>query len=252
MGMTAVRPRPVLKMILSRLSSALKDQNWLAVALEFLIVLSGVVIGFQVNAWNEARMARADYSDALAEIDAQIGADIGEIDYQIGRIDAALALAQTVFPALEACEVPPGGMTALTDLISELGNDVVPTLESRGAERILASERLRARAGAEVLGALEAYASLLAEENSQLAVNFQLLWSVHINSHPAVSFDLSLQDSPYGQAVIAAPLSEVCSDPEFKRRFAYSHGFFVTFKRRLEAVRSAAARTRAVVDEAAG
>ncbi|MCF8879861.1 hypothetical protein L5876_08555 [Hyphobacterium sp. SN044] len=44
-------------MILSRISKAIREQNWFAVAIEFLIVILGVVIGFQVTAWNAQRMA---------------------------------------------------------------------------------------------------------------------------------------------------------------------------------------------------
>ena len=42
-------------MILARLSSAIREQNWFAVALEFVIVIAGVVIGFQVTEWASAR-----------------------------------------------------------------------------------------------------------------------------------------------------------------------------------------------------
>lgn len=42
-------------MILSRLSRAVREQNWFAVALEFIIVIAGVVIGFQVTEWASAR-----------------------------------------------------------------------------------------------------------------------------------------------------------------------------------------------------
>ncbi|WP_417467566.1 hypothetical protein [Maricaulis sp.] len=47
-------------MILSRVVHHLKAQNWTAVGLEFLIVIAGVVIGFQVTAWNAARQDRFD------------------------------------------------------------------------------------------------------------------------------------------------------------------------------------------------
>jgi hypothetical protein len=46
-------------MILDNLTRAFKTQNWLAVATEFVIVIAGVVIGFQVSAWNEQREAVA-------------------------------------------------------------------------------------------------------------------------------------------------------------------------------------------------
>lgn len=42
-------------MILDNLTRAFKTQNDYAVALEFVIVIAGVVIGFQINAWNEGR-----------------------------------------------------------------------------------------------------------------------------------------------------------------------------------------------------
>ena len=46
-------------MILSRIVHHLKTQNWTAVAIEFVIVIAGVVIGFQVTAWNADRAAEA-------------------------------------------------------------------------------------------------------------------------------------------------------------------------------------------------
>ena len=42
-------------MILSRISKAVREQNWFAVAIEFLIVILGVVIGFQISIWAQAR-----------------------------------------------------------------------------------------------------------------------------------------------------------------------------------------------------
>jgi hypothetical protein len=46
-------------MILARLAKAIREQNWFAVALEFIIVIAGVVIGFQVTAWNAERATEA-------------------------------------------------------------------------------------------------------------------------------------------------------------------------------------------------
>ncbi|MEQ8435765.1 MAG: hypothetical protein RIA71_16160 [Oceanicaulis sp.] len=55
-------------MILDNLTRAFKTQNWFAVALEFIIVIAGVVIGFQVNAWNEGRQDRALEADILVRL----------------------------------------------------------------------------------------------------------------------------------------------------------------------------------------
>lgn len=46
-------------MILSRLSHAIRTQNWFAVVLEFVIVVAGVLLAVQITAWNEGRQDRA-------------------------------------------------------------------------------------------------------------------------------------------------------------------------------------------------
>ena len=41
-----------------RVSEHVKDQNWFAVVLDFLIVVAGILIAFQITNWNEARRDR--------------------------------------------------------------------------------------------------------------------------------------------------------------------------------------------------
>jgi hypothetical protein len=58
-------------MILARLSNAIRSQNWFAVALEFVIVIAGVAIGFQVTAWNADRQNAARVDQALIRLQAE-------------------------------------------------------------------------------------------------------------------------------------------------------------------------------------
>lgn len=44
-------------MLLRRFTSHVKDQNWFAVALDFFIVVAGVIVAFQLQAWGERRAA---------------------------------------------------------------------------------------------------------------------------------------------------------------------------------------------------
>jgi len=46
-------------MILARIARAVREQNWFAVVLEFVIVIAGVVIGFQVTEWRGERASAA-------------------------------------------------------------------------------------------------------------------------------------------------------------------------------------------------
>ena len=45
-------------MLLRRITQHVKDQNWFAVLLDFLIVVVGILIAFQITNWNEARLER--------------------------------------------------------------------------------------------------------------------------------------------------------------------------------------------------
>ena len=56
-------------MILRRLSKHVKDQNWFAVGLDFIIVVAGVFVGLQVSNWNDVKkgeMSRDYYLERLA------------------------------------------------------------------------------------------------------------------------------------------------------------------------------------------
>ena len=45
-------------MLLRRIAQHVKDQNWFAVALDFIIVVAGILIAFQITNWNEARVEK--------------------------------------------------------------------------------------------------------------------------------------------------------------------------------------------------
>lgn len=51
-------------MLLRSLTKHVKDQNWFAVALDFFIVVAGILIAFQITNWSEGRQTRADLAEA--------------------------------------------------------------------------------------------------------------------------------------------------------------------------------------------
>ena len=88
-------------MILARIAKAIRDQNWFAVALEFVIVIGGVVVGFQVTAWNGEQSARATEVRLLSQLELDVGAEIERkqnwIDVQIqnnAQLASAIDLVQ--------------------------------------------------------------------------------------------------------------------------------------------------------------
>ncbi len=47
-------------MILRKIAEAVRRQDWFTVSLEVLIVMIGIFLGLQVNAWNQSRIDRAE------------------------------------------------------------------------------------------------------------------------------------------------------------------------------------------------
>lgn len=63
-------------MILRRVTEHVKDQNWFAVAIDFIIVVIGVFVGLQVSNWNTAQTAKARETALLVELRSELQASI--------------------------------------------------------------------------------------------------------------------------------------------------------------------------------
>nr|WP_298931336.1 hypothetical protein [uncultured Erythrobacter sp.] len=52
-------------MILRRITQHVREQNWTAIGIDFVIVVAGVFLGIQLGNWNEARAVRAETNRTL-------------------------------------------------------------------------------------------------------------------------------------------------------------------------------------------
>ena len=74
-------------MILSRVIEHVKTQHWTAIAIDFLIVVAGILLAFQITEWNEARRERALERDYLERI-------ASELDQSITALESGITLAE--------------------------------------------------------------------------------------------------------------------------------------------------------------
>lgn len=65
-------------MILRRLTTNLRTQNWTTIAIELCIVIIGVFVGNMVSNWNQARIAKETTARMLEQLKPELD---GEIDY---------------------------------------------------------------------------------------------------------------------------------------------------------------------------
>lgn len=74
-------------MLLRRMTQHVKNQNWFAVALDFMIVVIGVFIGLQVSNWNEARGLTQKEAVVLEALSEDLEGAIVSFDAFLLRID---------------------------------------------------------------------------------------------------------------------------------------------------------------------
>ena len=88
-------------MILRRLSQSLKEQNWMAICIEFVLLVVGVFLGIQVANWNTDRQNRALAQGYLQRLHHEVvdliddGAEAAlsseELNHQLQQVQAYLS-----------------------------------------------------------------------------------------------------------------------------------------------------------------
>jgi len=105
-------------MILQSITKAIREQNYYAVALEFVIVIAGVVIGFQINAWNSERESAARAATLIERLGQETAAAFESHERDLGRLaqrNQELSLFNTVLSPQSEMD----GSEALCGLIDQ-------------------------------------------------------------------------------------------------------------------------------------
>lgn len=99
-------------MILSRVIRHVSDQNWTAIAIDFVIVVAGVFMGLQAQEWNAARGHRVAESGYLRSMEEDVAFSIGSLERLLGNLEQQ----QAARAALYEYSVNPGATLAPDEL----------------------------------------------------------------------------------------------------------------------------------------
>lgn len=108
-------------MLLRRVIDHVKAQNWVAVAIDFVIVVVGVFIGIQVANWNEARIDRAQEREFLVRLHEDFEQTVASEARDIDFLDQQLADQRVILQSLDACTVAPADAEAFQRGVNTLG-----------------------------------------------------------------------------------------------------------------------------------
>ncbi len=183
-------------MILARITSAVREQNWFAVILEVLIVLSGVVIGFQITAWNEASQERERERLILQRLTTEFEAieersrlTIEALETRAGHAADFVTLLQTADAGLDDASFRQALQLSIGTPVPNGRSSVYVELVASGDMRLVRSERLRAALVEfdETVRRQElAYASLanMVTDNARILLDLSALEAASIEGMP--------------------------------------------------------------------
>ncbi|QPD00191.1 hypothetical protein [Qipengyuania soli] len=83
------RKSPAL--FLQRLARHLRAQDWTAAAIEFVLVVVGVFMGFQLTQWNEDRVSRAHEKTLMRNVARDLRDDVEEMDENVRTASSRMA-----------------------------------------------------------------------------------------------------------------------------------------------------------------
>jgi len=91
------------------LAQAVTEQNWFAVGVELIIVVLGVVIGFQVTAWGNERAAWAEEQVLLVGLKAEFNQVVSDLQKQLGthqRVENEISITLDELTRANAAGIP--------------------------------------------------------------------------------------------------------------------------------------------------
>lgn len=112
-------------MIKRRLSERLKQQDWVGVTIELVLVILGVFLGIQVANWNEQRKEAAQERAYVARIAQDVRSDVAELDEVIRVSGLRMGLLNQLLPKASGQPLPDGFNSAR----GRVGIELVPAYD---------------------------------------------------------------------------------------------------------------------------
>jgi len=129
-------------MLLRRITKHVKEQNWFAVLLDFLIVVFGIFVGLQVDNWNEERKSRVEEGDYLLRLSEDASGSIAQGQFGRDFIIQGADRAGVVLRALDECRVDPESRVDFANGLYHLGKLFPPYMVTGTIDELRSTGKL--------------------------------------------------------------------------------------------------------------
>lgn len=153
-------------MLLRKLSESIRTQDWFAVIIEVLVVVVGIFLALQVDAWNEARQDRLLEQRYLQRLDAELANDIEAMEFGLELAWDRHDMGRMLLAALEDPSIARDDPSRFVTAIETAGWTFLPPINDATFEEIKFSGNLSIIRNEELRQSLSAYYKLI-ERNEQ-------------------------------------------------------------------------------------
>jgi hypothetical protein len=92
-------------MLLRSITKHVKDQNWFAVALDFFIVVAGILIAFQITNWNEGRAENSLERGYLIRLHEDFSHSAEDMTRALSFLQTSIDNQEVVINVLKTCRL---------------------------------------------------------------------------------------------------------------------------------------------------
>ena len=212
-------------MLLRRVTQHVKSQDWFAVGLDFAIVVAGVVLALQVSNWSEARANKDGTRNTLARLKSEAAFNIVTLNDMIASIEESQSMRDRAMLAVAQCDGSAEAIGAVSNAIFEMSGDILPSFVDNTLHELSRNDLYLDLLTNDFRAALNIYNARLADERSQLEINYELMWDDHVLRNPSIYVVAPEGDINRGSVALYRPMAELCKDPIFNRQLIMTAGW---------------------------
>lgn len=217
-------------MILQKLASAIRRQDWFQVLIEVLIVIVGIFLGLQVQSWNEGRLDRLEEHQYLVRLHDDITNSIISNEVRLEFMQRQDSYSRIMLDELSRCQLAPENETVFANGLFVMGKNLPPTLFRNVMDELNSAGKTTILRNVELRNALAEHTAYL-DETINVDDKIALRTIPHIiKIDNKFVFNISepkVGDEEVGVDEIIFDFDKLCKDEEFSKSIslvkAYSY-----------------------------
>jgi len=232
-------------MVLRRFTRQFRRQNWIAIGIEFLIVVVGVFLGMQAANWNEARHQAAAERATMARLTEEFDAVEDQLARAVGRYETTIKSNGAIISALRAGQ-PPADKAAFRQRLRDAQYIWDAPAQSVTYSELVATGALSRLSNASLRAALTRYGHHAERYARKLPQAMAVVLAPDSNYLQAVSWSPDPADWDTASAIVDYDWDRlVSSRAEMQSWLAYQDDLHAHLVQQLEEIRAALAILKA-------